>query len=75
LLNGRVNNLVYGSYAPDAPTDVFIDDRGLAERWPRPERYYLVVEGPQVARIEKLAGKTALRVVAVSGGKFLFTNK
>ena len=27
LLNGRVNNLVYGSYAPDAPKDVFLDDR------------------------------------------------
>ena len=23
LLNGRVNNLEYGSYAPDAPQDVF----------------------------------------------------
>jgi hypothetical protein len=75
LLNGRVNNLVYGSYAPDAPTDVFIDDRDLAERWPRPERYYLVAEGPQEPRLEKLVGKTALRVVAASGGKFLFTNK
>jgi 4-amino-4-deoxy-L-arabinose transferase-like glycosyltransferase len=75
LLNGRVNNLVYGSYAPDAPTDVFIDDRDLAELWPRPERYYLVAEGPQAPRIEKLVGKTALHVVAASGGKFLFTNK
>ena len=26
LLNGRVNNLDYGSYAPDAPKDVFISD-------------------------------------------------
>ena len=74
LLNGRVNNLVYGSYAPDAPTDVFIDDGGLEERWPHAERYYLVVEGPQVPRIEKLVGKAALRTVAASGGKFLFTN-
>jgi len=61
--------------APDAPAGVFIDDRDLAERWPRPERYYLVAEGPQVPRIEKLVGKTALRTVAASGGKFLFTNK
>jgi hypothetical protein len=75
LLNGRVNNLVYGSYAPDAPKDVFIDDRDLAERWGRPERYYLVAEGPQTPRIERLVGKTALRMVAASGGKFLFTNK
>ena len=28
LLNGRVNNLEYGSYAPGAP-DVFIDDDAL----------------------------------------------
>ena len=75
LLNGRVNNLVYGSYAPDVPTDVFIDDHDLAERWPRAERYYLVVEGPQVPRIEKLVGRSALRTVAANGGKFLFTNK
>jgi hypothetical protein len=27
LLNGRINNLDYGSYAPDAPRDVFIDDQ------------------------------------------------
>ena len=75
LLNGRVNNLAYGSYAPDAPTGVFIDDRDLAQRWPNAERYYLVVEGPQVPRIEKLVGKAALHTVASSGGKFLFTNK
>jgi len=48
---------VYGSYAPDAPQDVFIEDRDLAERWPRPERYYLVAEGPQAPRIEKLVVK------------------
>ncbi len=30
LLNGRVNNLDYGSYAPDAPQDVFIDDRDFS---------------------------------------------
>jgi len=75
LLNGRVNNLVYGSYAPDAPQDVFIDDHDLARLWPQAERYYLVAEGPQQPRIERLAGKTALHVVAASGGKYLFTNK
>src|SRR5439155_9719357 len=37
LLNGRVNNLVYGSYAPDAPQDVFIDDSGFRTRWKTPE--------------------------------------
>ena len=35
LLNGRVNNLEYGSYAPGAP-DVFIDDTQFAELWRKP---------------------------------------
>ncbi len=75
LLNGRVTNLVYGSYAPDAPQGVFIDDRGLRERWPQAQRYYLLAEGPQVPRLERVVGKSALHVVAASGGKFLFTNQ
>ncbi|MDR3700212.1 MAG: glycosyltransferase family 39 protein [Candidatus Sulfopaludibacter sp.] len=75
LLNGRVTNLVYGSYAPDAPQGVFIDDRDLRARWPQTQRYYLLAEGPQVPRLAKLVGKSALHVVAASGGKFLFTNQ
>jgi hypothetical protein len=75
LLNGRVTNLVYGSYAPDAPQGVFIDDGDLRDRWPQAQRYYLLAEGPQVPRLEKLVGKSALHVVAASGGKFLFTNQ
>lgn len=74
LLNGRVNNLEYGSYEPGAP-NVFVDDRGFAERWRRPERYYLVIEGPSVPRVEKLVGRGALRAVKSSGGKHLFTNR
>ena len=74
LLNGRVNNLVYGSYAPDAPRDLFIDDTQFAELWRGPERYYVVAEGPQVQRFERLVGRAALHTVAESGGKFLFTN-
>jgi hypothetical protein len=73
LLNGRVNNLEYGSYAPGAP-DVFIDGRGFAERWRREQTHYIVVERPAVARIESLVGKDALHLIAASGGKFLFTN-
>ncbi len=73
LLNGRKTNLEYGSYAPDAP-HVFINDSDFAQLWRRPERYYLLVEGRQMPRIEKLAPKPALHVVAESGGKFLLTN-
>ncbi len=74
LLNGRVNNLVYGSYAPDAPQDVFIDDQDFRKLWAMRQRYYVVAEGPQVPRFEGLVGKAALHTVAASGGKFLFTN-
>jgi hypothetical protein len=70
LLNGRVNNLEYGSYAPGAP-DVFIDDAKLGQLWSGAERYYLIVEKPSVERVKKVA---ALHLVAESGGKFLFTN-
>ena len=32
LLNGRVNNLEYGSYAPNSPQGVFIDDQEFLAR-------------------------------------------
>ncbi len=73
LLNGRINNLEYGSYAPGAP-NVFINDADLARLWPTATRYYLVAEQPAVPRLEKLVSKQALHVVRESGGKFLFTN-
>ena len=73
LLNGRQTNLEYGSYAPGA-ADVFIDDAGFSRLWLKPERYYLLVEGPSMPRIEHLVGRPVLHVVAESGGKFLLTN-
>jgi 4-amino-4-deoxy-L-arabinose transferase-like glycosyltransferase len=73
LLNGRQTNLEYGSYAPEAP-DVFIDDAGFARLWRTSDRYYLLVEGPSVPRIELLVGQPELHVVAESGGKYLLTN-
>ncbi|HEY7337066.1 MAG TPA: glycosyltransferase family 39 protein [Bryobacteraceae bacterium] len=75
LLNGRVNNLEYGSYAPDAPKDVFIDDPGFRERWTSSIRYYICIEQPQVERIRKLVGVQALHTVVESGGKFVFSNQ
>lgn len=73
LLNGRVNNLEYGSYAPGAP-DVFIDDRRFAALWDSGRRFYLLVEGPQLTRIEKLVGRNRLHLVKSAGGKHLLTN-
>src|ERR1019366_7590824 len=73
LLNGRVNNLVYGSFAPAAPVDVFIEDKDLPRLWAQPERYYLVAEGPQLPRLAKLLGKSPIQVKQ-AGGKLLVTN-
>ena len=73
LLNGRVNNLEYGSYAPGAPA-VFIDDAKFTQLWSSSARYYLLVDGTQLPRLRTLAGNANLLPVAASGGKFLFTN-
>jgi 4-amino-4-deoxy-L-arabinose transferase-like glycosyltransferase len=73
LLNGRRQNLIYGSYAPGAP-DVFIDDAQWKSLWQSPRRYYLVADESQRSRFEHLGGPAALHVVAESGGKMLLTN-
>src|SRR5579863_6438323 len=75
LLNGRVNNLEYGSYAPDAPQDVFLDDPGFRQRWLSPDLYYICVEQPKVEHLRKLVGDDALHSVVESGGKFVFSNR
>jgi 4-amino-4-deoxy-L-arabinose transferase-like glycosyltransferase len=75
LRNGRVNNLQYGSYAPDAPRDVFIDDAGFRERWRSPEVYYLCIEKPQVEKLAALVGRESLHTLVESGGKFVFANR
>ena len=74
LLNGRMNNLEYGSNAPGAP-DVFIDDSKLAALWSQPQRYYLLAKSDQIARFEKLLGQGRLEVLGTSGGKVLLTNR
>jgi hypothetical protein len=73
LVNGRFNNLVYGSYAPGAP-NVFIDDAEWSRMWLQPERCYLVITREGEARLEKLVDPKLLQVAAESGGKLLLTN-
>ena len=73
LLNGRKNNIEYGSHAPGAP-DVFLDDAGFAARWRSGERCYLATFEEEIPRIEKLAGARGVAVVARSGGKALLAN-
>jgi hypothetical protein len=74
LLNGRRQNLVYGSYAPGAP-NIFINDAQWKDLWEGPERYYLVASHSAFDRLEPLAGADRLHVVAESGGKLLLTNQ
>jgi hypothetical protein len=74
LLNGRLNNLVYGSYAPGAP-DVFIDDAQWKDLWLAGERCYLVASKSALPRLEKLVGNDRLNVIADSGGKVVLSNQ
>jgi 4-amino-4-deoxy-L-arabinose transferase-like glycosyltransferase len=74
LLNGRRNNLEYGSYAPGAP-DVFIDDAQFAKLWLQPERFYLVASEAAVSRLKSLVASSRFTIVANSGGKFVMTNQ
>jgi 4-amino-4-deoxy-L-arabinose transferase-like glycosyltransferase len=73
LLNGRKNNLEYGSYAPGAPA-VFIDDAEFMRLWSGTIRYYLVADRSGRVRLSALVGPARLHQIAESGGKFLFTN-
>jgi 4-amino-4-deoxy-L-arabinose transferase-like glycosyltransferase len=73
LLNGRWNNLEYGSNAPNTP-DVFIDDNELKALWSRPQRYYLLAKSDQLLRFDNLLGQGSFEVLARSGGKMLLTN-
>jgi 4-amino-4-deoxy-L-arabinose transferase-like glycosyltransferase len=74
LLNGRIANLEYGSNAPDAPK-VFIDNAGFEERWKSSNRYYLLTYGDDLPRLQGLAGKDNLHVVAENSGNYLLCNQ
>jgi hypothetical protein len=73
LLNGRNNNLEYGSYAPGAP-DVFIDDTKFVSLWTRADRYYLLAYGTDVQHLEQLVGRSNLHLVAEDSGNYLMSN-
>jgi 4-amino-4-deoxy-L-arabinose transferase-like glycosyltransferase len=74
LLNGRINNLEYGSYAPGAP-QVFIDDHRFVSLWTGDARWYLLAYGTEMPHLEQLVGRVNLHVVAESGGNYLLSNQ
>ena len=73
LLNGRFNNLVYGSYAPGAP-NVFLTDDQWKQLWLNPARCYLIADNDQLPHFRDLVGADHLATVVSSGGKALVSN-
>jgi hypothetical protein len=73
ILNGRINNLEYGSHAPGAP-DAFIEDAGFVTRWKSSERWYVATENAKVRHLQDLVGAGALHEIINAGGKSIFTN-
>lgn len=74
LLNGRVNNLEYGSYAPGAPA-VFIDDARFRTIWRNPETACILAEKPSMPRLQSLFGDSPWHIRIASGGKLLICNR
>ena len=73
ILNGRRNNLEYGSYAPNAP-HVFIGDADFVERWKSPERWYVASEDEKVQHLRDLVGAETLHPIVNAGGKTVYVN-
>ena len=72
LLNGRVNDMWYGSLFPDAPR-VFDDDASFAALWRGPQRVYFIT--PDAARARWLETMAPAYELATSGGKYVFSNR
>ena len=73
LLNGRRDNLEYGSYAPGSPR-VFVDDQKFQSLWSQPARCYLLAYGSDVSHLKGLVGDSSLHVVARNADNYLLTN-
>ena len=73
LLNGRRDNLEYGSYAPGSP-QIFIDDREFQSRWSQSSRWYLLAYGSDMPHLEQLVGVSRMHIVARNTGNYLLTN-
>jgi 4-amino-4-deoxy-L-arabinose transferase-like glycosyltransferase len=74
ILNGRRNNLEYGSYAPGAPR-VFIGDADFVARWKSPDRWYVATEDEKVNHLRDLVGAEALHPIVGAGGKTVYVNR
>ncbi|MGB0034336.1 MAG: glycosyltransferase family 39 protein [Candidatus Acidiferrales bacterium] len=73
LLNGRRNNMWFGSFFPDAP-QVFEDNESFAHLWSGPERVYLFSQESLAEEALQVLDPKTVHVFARSGGKVVFTN-
>jgi hypothetical protein len=71
ILNGRRNNIWYGSMFPDAPA-IFDDDESFEHLWNSGETIFLCTDENQVPSYVKSAGYCEL---AKRGGKLVLTNE
>jgi hypothetical protein len=71
ILNGRRNNIWYGSTFPDAP-QIFDDDQSFAKMWQGPRRIFLLTDEDSVPKYVQSAGYCRL---AKWGGKLALTNE
>ncbi|HKD10391.1 MAG TPA: glycosyltransferase family 39 protein [Bryobacteraceae bacterium] len=74
ILNGRKNNLEYGSYAPGAP-HVFIGDADFVNLWNGPDRWYVASEDEKADHLQRLVGSDHLHAIVHSGGKTIYVNR
>ena len=74
LLNGRMNNLEYGSYAQGSPA-VFIGDAQFADLWSKPERCYVLTDTVDVNRLTRIISAAKFHKILESGGKQLLANQ
>jgi 4-amino-4-deoxy-L-arabinose transferase-like glycosyltransferase len=85
ILNGRCNNIWYGSRFPDAP-EIFDDDASFARQWNSDKRVFLVTDAkakpggeasnecPQKERLPDYVMNEGTCVLARWGGKVVLTN-
>jgi hypothetical protein len=73
LLNGRGNNLEYGSYVPGS-AEVFLNDAQFCTFWTATDRSYLLSDDAALPRLFSLVDFSKFYLVSKSGGKSLYTN-
>jgi 4-amino-4-deoxy-L-arabinose transferase-like glycosyltransferase len=73
ILNGRVNNLEYGSYARDG-SRVFIGEQEFARVWGKAERCYVATEDDKLPALRRLVGACPMYLLTRAGGKSIWSN-